>query len=342
MSIRKHGNGYQVRISPFPAVTVPRKKDAQLLENDLKTKKALGHLHQADPITYGKALDDLYERKLAVGGRRGKLRPKSLKWLRESIAPWEPLRDELVSTLRRKRVEDRVMKVAAAHPVTAKNMLQVGKSALRLAESRGQTVDKAIYDIDPVSHEAEEGQALTVDQLLNLAAHHPERLQRLVMLTGTIGLRFAEAMALSEKMVDLDGGFLLIPRDLNKSRRIKRIPLAPSEVAMLREQIALGLLGKPLLFPTLAGKSYSNSGWRKIWVPARNAAGLKDFKFHWLRHTAISLMAQAGMRPEVIAERVGHNDGGALILRRYRHLFPGELTQAVALVDGLLAPKETP
>ena len=38
-----------------------------------------------------------------------------------------------------------------------------------------------------------------------------------------------------------------------------------------------------------------------------------DFRFHWLRHTAISLMARAGMKAELIAERVGHNDGGALI-----------------------------
>jgi hypothetical protein len=32
------------------------------------------------------------------------------------------------------------------------------------------------------------------------------------------------------------------------------------------------------------------------------------------------------MRPEVIAVRVGHKDGGRLILDRYRHLFPDELT----------------
>jgi hypothetical protein len=44
-------------------------------------------------------------------------------------------------------------------------------------------------------------------------------------------------------------------------------------------------------------------------------------------------MARAGMKPELIAERVGHSDGGGLILRRYRHLFPSEVTTAVGLVD---------
>jgi hypothetical protein len=42
------------------------------------------------------------------------------------------------------------------------------------------------------------------------------------------------------------------------------------------------------------------------------------------------------MKPELIAQRVGHCDGGALIYRRYRHLFPSELRDAVSLVDELL------
>src|SRR5439155_23712504 len=92
------------------------------------------------------------------------------------------------------------------------------------------------------------------------------------------------------------------------------------------------------------------SGFRSVWVPALLAAGLAhkekndagrtivvaDFRFHWLRHTAISLMARAGMKAELIAERVGHNDGGALIYRRYRHLFPSEVREAVGLLDSFV------
>jgi hypothetical protein len=48
-------------------------------------------------------------------------------------------------------------------------------------------------------------------------------------------------------------------------------------------------------------------------------------------------MARAGMKPELIAERVGHRDGGGLIYRRYRHLFPSELRAAVGLLDALIS-----
>ncbi len=50
-------------------------------------------------------------------------------------------------------------------------------------------------------------------------------------------------------------------------------------------------------------------------------------------------MARAGMKPEVIADRVGHRDGGGLIYRRYRHLFPSEIRTAVGLLDGLFWKK---
>lgn len=48
-------------------------------------------------------------------------------------------------------------------------------------------------------------------------------------------------------------------------------------------------------------------------------------------------MARAGMKPELIAERVGHTDGGALVYRRYRHLYSRELKDAVSALDAFLA-----
>jgi hypothetical protein len=43
-------------------------------------------------------------------------------------------------------------------------------------------------------------------------------------------------------------------------------------------------------------------------------------------------MALAGIDPAVAAERAGHTDGGALFLRKYRHLYEAEKrTQALQL-----------
>ena len=74
-------------------------------------------------------------------------------------------------------------------------------------------------------------------------------------------------------------------------------------------------------------------------VRASSSAGYDSLPFHMLRHTAISLMCRAGYRPEWVAERVGHADGGALILKRYRHLYPSESYAAAPSLDALVAER---
>ena len=208
----------------------------------------------------------------------------------------------------------------------------------------------ASSQIDPIRVEAREGVALEYSELLGLASWLPERIKRIVPFCGTVGLRFTEAVTLTDDRVDLEAATIFIPARINKSRRPKPISLARIEVQLLREQ----LLARPpghasCSRPRRAAPTQARLP--SIWLPALLAAGLAheetngcgrtiivaDFRFHWLRHTAISLMARAGMKAELIAERVGHNDGGALIYRRYRHLFPSEVREAVSMLDGMVA-----
>ena len=352
MAIRKRGKGrWQVRVRPFPEMTVPTREAAETVELDLRLRAKLGHLYREKPVSLGTELDGYLARKTAMGGRSGPLRPSSIAFLQQSAKPWEPLRHVLIPSLRRAMVEDRVAARAAAAPVAAANELELLKACLRAAASRGQAVDPGIFEIAPVRHEPEEGVALELAQLHEIASTMPERIKRLVPFCGTVGLRFTEAVTLTDDRVDLVAGEIVIPRDLNKGRRVKGIPLARFEAQLLREQLLARPAGTRLVFPNEKGGVYTKNGFRSIWLPALLAAGLAheqtnaggrtivvaDFRFHWLRHTAISLMARAGMKPELIAERVGHRDGGGLIYRRYRHVFPSEVRDAVGLLDALVS-----
>ena len=114
--------------------------------------------------------------------------------------------------------------------------------------------------------------------------------------------------------------------------------LTSVEVSLLREQLLARAPRTNLVFPTPEGTQWDRSRfgdrvWRKSVAAAarhdRDALGgqvsvFDGFTFHWLRHTAGSLMALAGYDPAVAAERMGHTDGGALFLRTYRHLYEGE------------------
>jgi hypothetical protein len=60
-----------------------------------------------------------------------------------------------------------------------------------------------------------------------------------------------------------------------------------------------------------------------VWRTATEAAGFESLGFHQLRHGDLADVSRR-YRAEWVAERVGHADGGALVLKRYRHLYPSE------------------
>ena len=106
------------------------------------------------------------------------------------------------------------------------------------------------------------GVALEYSELLGLASWLPERIKRIVPFCGTVGLRFTEAVTLTDDRVDLEAATIFIPARINKSRRPKPIPLARIEVQLLREQLLARPTGTRLVFPNETGGTYSKSGFR--------------------------------------------------------------------------------
>ena len=56
----------------------------------------------------------------------------------------------------------------------------------------------------------------------------------------------------------------------------------------------------------------------KLWKQAKKRAGLDDFRFHDLRHEAVSRLVEAGLSDQEVAAISGHKS--MQMLRRYTHL----------------------
>ncbi len=77
---------------------------------------------------------------------------------------------------------------------------------------------------------------------------------------------------------------------------------------------------------------------------SRRGSDLLERLLHALRHTAATLMRQQRISPELAAKRLGHGDGGALLLSTYNHVSDdalrgemdrvGSLAPATASADG--------
>lgn len=348
MSIRKRGKAYQVRSPGFPAATVPTREAAEALDLDLKLRRRLGDLYVEQPTTLGEEITSLIEWKRTAGG----LSEPGFRFLVQSSKFWRQLDRQLVSQLRRPQIEDLIAERAAEHPRSALNEIQFLKTVLRRAAGRGQRIDERLLAIDPVKVNTREGLALMPAQLEELSSWFPSYLQRLPLLAGTVGARLMEWLSLRDDQLELDAKpepILRFWRSTpgNKSKREKAVPLTQREAQLLREQLLARATRTSLVFPRRHGTQFNPENFRwDYFCPAAIAAGLasrdedghyEGLRFHDLRHTAISLQARAGYRPEWIAERVGHSDGGALILRNYRHLYPSEMIAAAPSLDALFA-----
>jgi hypothetical protein len=67
---------------------------------------------------------------------------------------------------------------------------------------------------------------------------------------------------------------------------------------------------------------------------ASQAAGLQDFRFHDLRHTAASWMQMQGADIHCVAQILGHRD--LRMAARYQHPTPGHLEDTVRSIDQLV------
>lgn len=59
----------------------------------------------------------------------------------------------------------------------------------------------------------------------------------------------------------------------------------------------------------------------------------REITFHDHSPTGATLMIGAGRHVKVIAEQIGHSDGGGLVLKRYGHVRTGTRPQAATVLE---------
>jgi integrase len=151
------------------------------------------------------------------------------------------------------------------------------------------------------------------DQSLNL---YLGLIVRLALVTGA---RRNEICRLRWPEVDLERGLLRVSKTKNKHPR--SIPVV-GEVLTRLQTYAMRKDHPLWLFPRQDGQQpvYIEQAWRT----ARKRAGLVDFRFHDLRHTAASYLAMSGASLLDIATILGHRKLD--MVRRYAHLTDAHTT----------------
>lgn len=145
----------------------------------------------------------------------------------------------------------------------------------------------------------------------------------IVILALSTGMRRGEIMNLKWGDIDLGRGSILLQTTKNGERRF--VPLVGMTLDLLRLKYANQTLDS-LIFPALRSQS-KPIDIRSAWETALSKAGISNFRFHDLRHTAASYLAMNQASLLEIGTLLGHKT--VQMTKRYAHLSNAHIYSAV-------------
>ena len=163
--------------------------------------------------------------------------------------------------------------------------------------------------------------------LATCAQSHNGLLYPIVVLALSTGARKMELMRLTWRDVDLPGGRLTLR--VSKSRTQHVLPLVGHAHAQVTLLAKVRRLDTTLLFPRADGRQPVDI--RYAWQLALQGAGITDFRFHDLRHSAASYLAMIGASQAVIARVLAHS--APQTADRYTHTFDAHVAALVAQMN---------
>lgn len=156
----------------------------------------------------------------------------------------------------------------------------------------------------------------------------PAWLRPIIALAVSTGMRRGEILSLRWLDIDFKNGRLLLPQTKNGEGRIVYLNNTAKNALN-------SVLGDAEPKPTSRIFQSLKPEWVSVaFQRCCKAAGIHDFRFHDLRHTAASWMRMNGSDIHTVAQLLGHKD--LRMAARYQHLSPQYLADAVSKLDLVL------
>lgn len=168
---------------------------------------------------------------------------------------------------------------------------------------------------------------LTEEEEARLMQALPDYLKPIVICALTTGLRLQNILGLRWETIDIEQNFLEILMQENKGHKKIQIPLSSKFKAELEK---IGIKKEGYVFISWrTGTKYSNihDGFTK----ALKEAGIKNFRFHDLRHTVATRLVANGADLMTVKQYLAHSNLSTT--QRYMHPTPENMKKAVAILD---------
>jgi len=170
---------------------------------------------------------------------------------------------------------------------------------------------------------------LTQEEEERLLKASPQWLREIVVFALNTGMRQGEILDLTWKDVDLFRKVVYVLQE--KVGEKKTVPLTPTLFELLKAKSKVRHIGHNLVFPSENGTRISGSNLVRAFRGALKKAEIENFRFHDLRHTFASRLAQSGIDPYTIQRLLGHKD--PKMVQRYAHHSVESLRNGIAVLE---------
>ena len=149
----------------------------------------------------------------------------------------------------------------------------------------------------------------------------------IVVLALSTGMRRSELLGLRWRQIDLARKWITLDHTKNGDRR--GVPLEGLALQLMQEHAKVRSLHDDFVFPS--SKPNRPLDITKAWHTALRKAGVEDFRFHDLRHSAASYLAMNNASPVEIAAILGHRT--LQMVKRYAHIANSHTSSVVQAMN---------
>lgn len=178
--------------------------------------------------------------------------------------------------------------------------------------------------------------SLSADEQGRLLASLRPDMRPLVEFCLLTGARISSARTLTWERVDFNARLLRLEVKSKFMGEFLTLPITPAAEAILQAvrgqhpiYVFTYLCRSPIPGKRDKGQRYpfARDGWRRTWAAALKKAGIKDFRFHDLRHTAATDMLKQTKNIAAVQKVLGHRD--VTTTMRYAHVLQDDVAAAL-------------
>jgi integrase len=171
---------------------------------------------------------------------------------------------------------------------------------------------------------------LTLEEEQKLLASSPRWLREIIIFAINTGLRLSEILDLKWSRVDLSRKTIAILEE-QKNQGRDTLPLSEGALTVLKERAIVRCGETDLVFSTRNATRIGSRNLERAFYSALKKSGIETLRFHDLRHTFATRLAQAGVELYTI-QKLGRWKSISMVTR-YAHHYPESLRAGVEVLD---------